>query len=186
MCKLDNGSLQSICNNSGLDTGDKSSLNKYKKDIREAIFNEPWDYLKYCFFDTKSLFKLIDSKVQSFNAVMEKLNIPSSQYFTEYTIPISLGSQVSQVYTKYLDHVIFESNPLYHLSLKKLSLLNFNHPQFAQALEAYTFLNTFNSYSELEQFYKKNTVIFNEKFSILSEKNIFLESVFSAASISNI
>ena len=102
----------------GLDPGEKESLLEYKTCMERAFVEKTSTFVAYSLNDVYVLEQLPQTIVNCYNvAVMsDSFGLPESEYFTVYTIPLTIGSLVNSILLKYIRYVVFKNDPAIQLT----------------------------------------------------------------------
>jgi hypothetical protein len=151
---LDSSGLQNMMKSSGLpeeDSEAKELLDSYKSCMDEALKAYPELFVRYAMNDATVLFKIIDSKVESYNSIIRdvfKLNDPDLLY-TVKNLPLTVGLLVYSLWEKYFQNSYLKNNPVYQIAFNKLSILDPSNSNYESHRELFIKLSRFQSLEEI-------------------------------------
>jgi hypothetical protein len=181
---LDSGGLQNMIKSSGLSdvaSESKALLDSYKSQMDVALLTYPLIFIEYSMNDVFVLFDIIDSKLNSFNAIIRDVfKIDDLRvYYTIKTFPLTVGRLVDSLWDKYFRYCFLKNDPVYRLVFNKLSILEATHHKYDFNKDLYYKLGSYNSLEEIRGLEDKE---FN-KFNPLLKKGVFKYDALNYSSI---
>lgn len=174
--KIEGGSLENTCTATGIEAPLKQLLNPYKKNMVEAMQKEPELFLRYGLFDAECLKEILIKKVEIFNNVLNDFGIVNDS-FTLLDFPLSVGSIVNSVWSKYFKNNVWDTNNFYPIASVLQSTLNDYYPLHTQILNNIT--KIYDKYNSVEKLLYLKTNDNSEYLKLLSELCISQAILFS-------
>lgn len=172
---LDKTGLSEMAKSYGLTIEKSKDLDNYKTCMDKALLEWTLKFLDYGLKDVEILLGLSINIVESFNLMLiEVFNIKDSKYlYTTSNIPTTLGTLVYSMFMKYIDVILLNENNSLKLSIFSKSILNTISNTYKKNFEILKKLKSFNSISELDDFFITNKKEYNSLLSIFSSLKNF-------------
>lgn len=164
---LETGGLKAMAESCGILVDEKTSLDNYKTNMHLALKEVPYTFFTYCLNDCYLLLKILDSKINTYNDIL--INIlkitDSKALFSRQTIPLTVGSIVNLIWTKFFQYKIFKNNSVLILACTKQCILNNLSPNYSINKEIFNIISNISNLKQLEEFLTKtnNTQTSNNK-----------------------
>jgi hypothetical protein len=154
-------------------------LDNYKTQMNKALIEKTDLFVKYAMNDAEILPEIFTRKIKSFNDILNVLNVthPDAK-FTKTNTPLTIGSVVHKIFTKYIRYAVLKGNDAIYLSILKQGILNNSHPKYDVNYEYYNQLSNISSLEELE-----NNDSINKIYESLSKENVFNYKAWQYASV---
>ena len=153
---LQSGSLESLISSCGLDSSYKSKLDSYKEKMDEALLLHTELFLSYGLLDCIMLFEIINTKVLVYNNILSEIyNISQPEaLFTRLNLPLTLGTIVFKMWSKYFRYIVLKNDPLHYLAHVKQSVLAMSSGTYSRDLKILEKLNECKNMTDLSQYVK--------------------------------
>ncbi len=153
-------------------------LDNYKTEMNRALIEKPDLFIKYAINDAEILPKIFTRKIKSFNDILNVLGINDEKAkFTSVNTPLTIGSVVHKIFTKYIEYKVLKNDSSIHLSVLKQGILNKTHENYVYNLENFNRLSQIDSLKELREI---NPEKIHEQ---LSQENVFNYKAWQYASV---
>ena len=172
---LEKYGLLKLVQSYGLDPGSKTKLDAYKTNMEVALIEQTETFIDYAMNDVFVLERLPETICSTYNeAVMrECFNLPSSEYFNKYSLPLTIGSLVSRIVNKYIRVFYFEDSLVYQLAFLKMGMLSRMSKTNSENKEAFILLNSFKSLDELRVLEKADSEDWKKLKILATSKDAF-------------